>query len=133
MTHSAFIADPGTEYFDLRRSRIVALADTHAAVVCRVPDCEWSLHLPIRLGLDRIELARRWHLKSAHLSGLISGQVVFSLPDSEVARAADVLGTQAGASTSAARGTAGRSSGLRRTPARPSQSRQSGRRSTRAG
>jgi hypothetical protein len=82
MSHTAVIVEPGSMYFDARRGRIVSLAESHAAVVCRAPGCEWTLHMPTRLGFDLIEEARRTHLKSAHLSGLISGQVVLTEPGS---------------------------------------------------
>lgn len=73
---TARIVEPGELYHDPRIYRLVRVPHTHIGIRCEA--CVWSLHIPEHHGRDRAEQLRREHLKTAHLTDLITGRVVLS-------------------------------------------------------
>jgi hypothetical protein len=71
---------PGGGSF-LRRDnagRVIHVPETHLALRCEIGECEWFLLFPVRLGLDRIEALRQFHVGQIHWRELVEGRAQIS-------------------------------------------------------
>lgn len=69
---------PEGSYFDKRKGRVTHVPETHHAIVCLSPNCEYALHLPNRLS-EELEEKRVRHIKDLHFRELLSGDMTIHL------------------------------------------------------
>lgn len=62
---------PGGSYWSNRTRRIHHVPPGHVGLACQA--CEWSVHLPTRLGRRHAADVRRLHLETCHFEAILAG------------------------------------------------------------